>query len=430
MDPEYIDQVYAGSIKIRDKYKWVNRYTNPMSVVATIPHELHRIRRASLNNYFSKASIRRLEPMVRDVVAQLLTRMDVCGKSREVMSMNMIFKALTSDIITRYSFGKSTNFVTREDYNRAYFGTTDHLLDFIHWFFQIGWLSSFLSSLPIAITIRLMPGLACLFKLRLEWKCQIEEIKRSKGSKTDQENIFYGLLESDLPESEKAISRLLQEAEIIIQAGQDTTASTLSAITYQLLANPEKLSKLKKELADAIPDSTNPPTCKQVENLPYLSAVIQEVLRLHPGATFRSQRVSPNEPLHYDDGINPTWIIPAGTPMSSCVFSINRDPNIFPEPNEFRPERWLDNPRLDRYLFTFSKGTRICLGINLAYQELYLVTAAIFRKYNLYDGTGLQQGPTLALYETTRERDVDMKADLAMAVSARGSKGVRVLVRS
>lgn len=68
--------------------------------------------------------------------------------------------------------------------------------------------------------------------------------------------------------------------------------------------------------------------------------------------------------------------------------------------------------------------------INLAYQELYLVTAAVFRKYDLYDGTGLQQSPTLALHETTRERDVDMRAELGLAVPALGSKGVRVLVRS
>ena len=71
-----------------------------------------------------------------------------------------------------------------------------------------------------------------------------------------------------------------------------------------------------------------------------------------------------------------------------------------------------------------------CVRINLAYQELYLVTAAVFRKYDLYDGTGMQQGPTLALYETSRERDVDMTSDLAIAYPARGSKGVRVLVRS
>ncbi|MCJ1268562.1 hypothetical protein MMC22_008450 [Lobaria immixta] len=331
-----------------------------MSVFASIPHELHRKRRAALNNFFSKASVRQIEPTVRDIVAQLLDRMDICGRSGEILPLNMIFKAVTSDIITS----------------------------------------------------------------------QIEEIKMSQDSKAGQDTVFYGLVHSNLPESEKTSSRLSQEAELIITAGQDTTAPTLSTIVYQLLANPDKLNKLKKELADAIPDSTTPPTCQQVDQLPYLSAVIQEVLRLHPSAPFRSQRVSPDEPLHYDDGSNPTWIIPAGTPMSMSIPLLQTDPNIFPEPNEFRPERWLDNPRLDRYLLTFSKGTRICLGINLAYQELYLITAAVFRKYDLYDGTGMQQGPTLALYDTTRERDVDMMSDLAIAYPARGSKGVRVLVRS
>ena len=68
--------------------------------------------------------------------------------------------------------------------------------------------------------------------------------------------------------------------------------------------------------------------------------------------------------------------------------------------------------------------------MNLAYQELYLVTAAVFRKYDLYDGTGMQQGPTLALYDTIRERDVDMTSEFIVTFPARGSKGVRLLVRS
>lgn len=71
-----------------------------------------------------------------------------------------------------------------------------------------------------------------------------------------------------------------------------------------------------------------------------------------------------------------------------------------------------------------------CVRINLAYQEIYLVAAAVFRKYDLYDGTGLQQGPTLALYETTRERDVDMTSDMKLPYPVIGSKGVRLLIRS
>lgn len=67
--------------------------------------------------------------------------------------------------------------------------------------------------------------------------------------------------------------------------------------------------------------------------------------------------------------------------------------------------------------------------INLAYQELHLVTAGIFRKFNLYDpDTPHSQGPKLSLYDTIRKRDVDMDADLAIQTPKLGSKGVRITV--
>ena len=67
--------------------------------------------------------------------------------------------------------------------------------------------------------------------------------------------------------------------------------------------------------------------------------------------------------------------------------------------------------------------------INLAYAELYIVIAGVFRKYNLYDAAVEQKTPTLALYDTTRERDVDMEHDFLLAFPKEGSKGVRVKVR-
>lgn len=67
--------------------------------------------------------------------------------------------------------------------------------------------------------------------------------------------------------------------------------------------------------------------------------------------------------------------------------------------------------------------------MNLAYQELYIVLSGIFRRYNLYDPvSGRDQGPALKLYDTTRERDVDMDADLAVPAPKPGSPGVRIQV--
>lgn len=137
------------------------------SVVMTIPHELHRNRRAALNPFFSKASVRRLEPMIRDGVVQLLDRMDTCGRSAEVMPMNMVYKALTADVITKYAFGKSTDFMKLEDYNSAYFEAFDKFFEYGPWLFHISGLSSLMESLPVAIATRLMPDIATIFTLRL-----------------------------------------------------------------------------------------------------------------------------------------------------------------------------------------------------------------------------------------------------------------------
>jgi hypothetical protein len=75
------------------------------------------------------------------------------------------------------------------------------------------------------------------------------------------------------------------------------SAYTLCAIIFELLANPSKLRILKEELATALPSSSTPPSSAALEQLPYLTAVIQEGLRLHPGALSRMTRVSPDKEM-------------------------------------------------------------------------------------------------------------------------------------
>jgi cytochrome P450 len=82
--------------------------------------------------------------------------------------------------------------------------------------------------------------------------------------------IFHGLIGGDLAESEKTDERMIDESRVLLAAGTDTTARALSVITYHLLADSERLKKLKSELQTALPDPSTLPRCSQVETLPYL----------------------------------------------------------------------------------------------------------------------------------------------------------------
>ena len=226
-------------------------------------------------------------------------------------------------------------------------------------------------------------------------------------------------------------------------AGTDTTSSTLAAITFELLSDRDLLNCVRAELKTAIPDPTVAPDVLKLDKLPLFNAVIQECLRMYPGATLRQDRVAPDEELIYTYPDGRTLPIPKGTAIGMCAPFINRHPSIYDRPNEFLPERYIKDPKLSRWLFSFSKGARQCIGINLAHEELKIFTAGIFRKYDLYSpasekgdgqkaGGGVEelseQGPTLELHQTTRE-DVAMWADFVTPGPVPGSKGLRLVIR-
>jgi cytochrome P450 len=93
------------------------------------------------------------------------------------------------------------------------------------------------------------------------------------------------------------------------------------------------------------------------------------------------------------------------------------DEEIFEHPLEFLPERWLakDSKRCKGYL-PFGRGSRMCIGMNLAMAELYVVLGSMFRRFDL------------DLYQTTRERDINVARDCFIGEPSRDSVGVRVSI--
>jgi cytochrome P450 len=179
---------------------------------------------------------------------------------------------------------------------------------------QIFWPFALLLSLPDWLGTTIAPGLSLYIAFIRDCERQIKAIidgSNTGDEKTSHLTIFHELLQGNLPPQEKTISRLVQEGQIIVSAGTETTAWCLSVMTYHLLANPAILERLREELYTAMPDPDKVVPLEKLEQLPFLTACIQEGLRLSYGLTTRLARISPDEVMVFNDG-KKDWHIPPG----------------------------------------------------------------------------------------------------------------------
>ncbi|KAF2141599.1 uncharacterized protein K452DRAFT_318586 [Aplosporella prunicola CBS 121167] len=429
-DPDFYDTIYAGSGRKRDKWDWITKsFGVDESLIGTLDHDEHRIRRASLAPYFSKQSVRSLQPLIDRNASILMQRIRQFAESKEELNLNVAFAALTNDIIMDYAFGRSDHRLEASDFDPSFQdamlkgGKAGHIMK------HFPFVMDMLRKLPDSLLFKLSPEMGAYAQLQTSIKQQVAEIQSAHQlhayDKTNR-TIFHEILNSKLSEYDKSTDRLWQEGEVVVAAGTITTAWALSVSTYFTLATPSILTQLKRELETAIPDPSQPLNLVVLEQLPFLTGVVQEGVRLSHAISHRLHRICPDETLHYNDG-KKEWLIPAGTPLSMTSNLVHHDKRIFPDSHAFKPERWIENPRLDRYLVSFGKGGRACLGINLAYAELYLTLATLFRSYGSVDVQGKDDVGVLVLYETTAA-DLVITSDEVAPVMAEDSRGLRIKV--
>lgn len=150
----------------------------------------------------------------------------------------------------------------------------------------------------------------------------------------------------------------------ITAAGFETTASILRLVLYHIFSNQEILRRLRAEIAtvNGISSSSDAKLeVKTLEQLPYLTSVIMEGMRMSPGIGSRLARIAPDRDLFYGD-----LRIPAGTPVGMTTILMHTDETLYPAPLSFNPDRWMDpeaRRKMDKTYAPFSRGTRICLGM-------------------------------------------------------------------
>lgn len=448
-DHDFYEEIYASTAsgKKRYKYPWFSKsFGLDLSGHATHDHDLHRVRRTAINPFFSVANVRKLQPVVMERVDQMMKRMDEFKHSGEVLNISWMFAAYTNDVLMQYAFARCDHRLEAPDFDPSYrdaafFGSTSS-----NALKHAPWLNTAFQVLPDALTRLSNPAFANFIDQKRNTVVQITSIingtnKRNKG--LAHSTIFHEILNSKLPDSEKTVQRLSDEAEVIQMAGTLTTAWIMELSTFWMIRKPYILRKLKAELKANIPDPNDVMPIMVLEQLQYLNAVIKETLRLSYGVAGRLARMS-KEPMYYTDKkTGKTWVVPPMTPIGMSNVQLHHDETIFPNSHEFIPERWLNedgtlNIQLDKYLHSFQHGSRQCLGMALSYSELYSGMSKIWRIYGSKAGVtefdevyeGVRDEEDVGVFELYKTGlvDVEWYADSFLPLVKPGSVGIRVRI--
>nr|KAG5708248.1 hypothetical protein BaRGS_021182 [Batillaria attramentaria] len=167
---------------------------------------------------------------------------------------------------------------------------------------------------------------------------------------------------------------VLSQGFIVFIAGYETTSSTLRYLTYSLATNPDVQENLFNEIHDVVGDGDV--TYEQLSKMTYLDSVIAETLRMYPPVSFVAREAAETVTIK---GVT----IPKGAGVLVPIYTTLHNPDCFPEPQKFCPERFLQDQDNLLSALPFGLGPRQCIGMRLAFLEIKTAVVHMFRKFKV-----------------------------------------------
>ncbi|XP_072938293.1 cytochrome P450 6k1-like isoform X2 [Epargyreus clarus] len=380
----------AKNILVKDSALFRNRFvhsgsTDPIGKlnIFTLNDPLWSQIRKRLSVLFTGSKMRGLQNLVTKKSNELVERIENERKKSKFVDMRMLFTDYTTDVIGTASFGVvSDATLTGESALR------NVTKDFMKFDIYRGlcWCSVFF-----------FPEMVNVFRFSLFPKQTTEYLRKVFRTIVDQRGGF----ETKVTEPKDLVDVLIKikqdnhnsedfdmtedmmvaQASVFLQGGFDTTATTLTFALYELAYHPEIQEKLRKELQEAKEKhGDNLLEANVLSQLTYLNCVINEGLRKYPIMGWLD-RVST-----VDYKIDDHLTITAGTPVYVNAVGMHYDPDIYPEPDTFNPDRFLpeNEGNIKPYSYLpFGEGPRKCIGQRFGLSNARHALAAVMLKYEL-----------------------------------------------
>ncbi|KAF4616048.1 hypothetical protein D9613_011342 [Agrocybe pediades] len=399
-NPDAYNDIYGLANSFTKEPALYRSFGTSGSVFGQLDPHTSQKRRLALGPLFSRRAILKLEKAVlQKHVNLLIGHLATYEEKKVAADLHYAIRSLTLDIITSYCFGSCFSATEYPGFQHPVSTSLEATIYLCWWFKHMPILRTIADTVPEWIVRAVWPATRGFYDQSDHLGAQIDAILEDPAilRQSEHDTMYTYFLENltdkkglpgaggkplqTMTKKEKQETRhwLLHEGLNLRFAGSETVGNACTTGTFFLLRDEARKKRLVDELLAAWPDVEKPMGYEDFEKLPYLTAVIKESLRLSWGTATPLPRV-----IGSTGGIVDGVPLPPGTIVAMGNTIVNTNPNVFPDPMTFSPERWLE-PDMDKYLVAFSKGPRACLGVNLAWCEMYLIMANLFRKLDLTD---------------------------------------------
>jgi cytochrome P450 len=370
-DPAAIKQIFTGDPE-RLRAGQANRVVFELilgpSSILLLDGARHKRERKLLMPPFHGERMRLYSDMMGEIIDQSIDNWPV----ETSFPVHSRLQQITLDVILRAVFGADDDVLVSELRARL-----------------IRWLNSI--SRPLTVW-------KSFIQLRYIDRLLYDQIARRRGSTEKGRTDIMAMLVAARDEDGQPMSdeEIRDEIITMLVAGHETTATSLAWVIYRLLENPHVLATAQAEVKSVTGDGlqASRPTAEQITELSYLDAVIKETARLNPVLPIAVRL------LETDTRIG-NYELSAGSIVAPCIYLTHRQPELWPEPEAFKPDRFMGR-RVDPYtFFPFGGGVRYCLGAAFATYEMKIVLARVLSRLTLrldprYAAQVVRRGITLA----------------------------------
>ncbi|KAK0723551.1 cytochrome P450 [Lasiosphaeria miniovina] len=403
-DPAYIPKIYGpGQGFLKSPFYqpfegWVGEKIG-YNLFTTRDPAYHAALKQPVAAAYGFKSALEFEPIVDQCIETMVRRIDeliVQAKVRKACDLAGWMQYYAFDVMAIMTYGKAFGFLERgEDVNHM-IARLDARLDVISPESQMPWLDWLQRKNWVVNIFRDRTNPFATIAASLIRDRQAALIATSSSEDAEKKAPSPRLFIDHFLDAQETHPAVVDSRTVVIytttniMAGSDTVAIALRTLFYMVLRHAGVRARLLAELDAAAPGLTFPVSWEQSQRLPYLDAVIQESLRIHPPVGLPLERVVPAAGLTMRDGSR----VPAGVQVGCHAWPIHLlDPVWGPEPKQFRPERWLRAAgesaeahaervaAMKRTMLAFGAGSRMCMGRHLAAVQIAKLVPSLLMKF-------------------------------------------------